>query len=336
MGDLVDRLDDLQQRWRVPSFLWAVQKKYSDDRGGYLSALITYYGFLSVFPLLLAAFTILAYALSGDRSAADTIEKHISSYPIINQVAPALGKGTLHGSALALVAGLLGLIWGSQGLAQAAQFSMDEAFNIANRDRQNFVSRTLRSFGWYAVFGIGALISTFVASLGSAFHWAGGPVLSTLISSVFDVGLFLVSFWILTPKGIAVRSMLPAAAAAGTAWAVLTGVGVGLTHDLAHSDPLYGSFSTVLGILALIYLNARITLYCIEASVVHADRLWPRSLTSRRLTDADRRQMESQAVKQERRKDERVDVDIDVETPSPPRKAAPAPPSARRASAQRR
>lgn len=310
MSDLVDRLDHLQRRWRPAAFVWAVQKKYSDDRGGYLCALITYYGFLTIFPLLLAAFTVVAYTLSGDRSAAQTIEGHISSYPIINQVAPSLGNGTLKGSALALAAGVLGLIWGSQGLAQAAQFAVDEAFNVANPDRPSFVSRTLRSFGWYAVFGIGALVATFVASLGSALDWAGGPVLSTLASLVLDVALFLVSFWILTPKGIPVREMVPAAAGAGTAWAVLTGVGVGLTHDLAHSDPLYGSFSTVLGLLALIYLNARITLYCIEASVVHTRRLWPRSLTGRELTDADRRQARDLATREQRLRQEKVEVEV--------------------------
>lgn len=311
MSGLVERIDGWQRRYRLAAFLWSVQKKYGDDKGGYLAALITYYGFLSIFPLLLAAFTVVAYTLSGNRSVAQTIERHISSYPVVNQVAPELGNGTLHGSALALIAGVAGLAWGSQGLSQAAQFAMDEAFNVANRNRPGFMSRTLRGFGWYVVFGLGAMIATFITSLGQALNWAAGPVLSTLMSVVFDVGLFLVSFWILTPKGIAIRDLLPAAAGAGTAWAVLTGVGVGLTHKLAHSDPLYGSFASVLGLLALIYLNARITLYCIEASVVHTRHLWPRSLTSHNLTDADRAQLQNLAEKEERIGEEEVDVDFE-------------------------
>jgi hypothetical protein len=154
VNGVIRRIDDLQRRWRVTSFLWSVQKKYSDDRGGYLAALVTYYGFLSIFPLLLAAFTVIAYVLSGDKSAAASLQSHIRDYPIIDKIAPGLSKGTLHGSPVALIVGLLGLIWGSQGLAQAAQFTMDEAWNIPNKTRPGFVSRTIRSFGWYGLFGV--------------------------------------------------------------------------------------------------------------------------------------------------------------------------------------
>jgi uncharacterized BrkB/YihY/UPF0761 family membrane protein len=307
---IVQRIDQTQRKWRVTAFLWAVQKKYSDDRGGYLAALVTYYGFLSVFPLLLAAFTVIAYVLSGDKSAAHALQTHIGSYPIIDKIAPGLDTGTLHGSPVALIVGVLGLVWGSQGLAQAAQFTMDEAWNIPNKTRPGFRSRTLRSFGWYATFGLGALASTFVSSLGQALHWSGGVALSTVASLVLDVALFLLSFWILTPSGIAVRDLVPGAATAGTAWAVLTGLGVNLTTRLAHSNPLYGSFATVLGLLALIYLNARITIYCVEANVVRGRRLWPRSLTSSDLTEADRRQLEALAGKEERVKPEEVAVSL--------------------------
>ncbi len=310
MNGILEWIDARQRKWRITSFGWAVQKKYSDDRGGNLAALVTYYGFLSIFPLLLAAFTVVAYVLHGDKSAAASIRAHIGSYPIIDQVAPGLSKGTLHGSPWALVVGLLGLIWGSQGLAQTAQFTMDEAWNVPNRSRPGFLARTRRSFGWYALFGAGVLVPTFVTSLGQALHWAGGDVLSTLASLVVDIAIFVLSFWILSPPGVAVRKLLPGAVGAGVVWAILTGVGVNLTTHLAHSNPMYGSFATVLGLLALIYLNARITIYCVELNVVLAQRLWPRSLTEHDLTPADVKQLEALAVKEERIEPERVDVEI--------------------------
>jgi uncharacterized BrkB/YihY/UPF0761 family membrane protein len=310
MERIVDWIDSHQRRWRPTAFLWAVQKKYSDDRGGHLSALVTYYGFLSVFPLLLAAFTIIAYVLSGDHAAAQWLHRHIQSYPIVGKIAPGLDNGTLHGAPLALVVGILGLIWGAQGLAQAAQFTMDEAWNVPNKTRPGFVSRTARSYGWYVAFGVGVLIATTVSSLGPALNWAGGAVLSTALSLVVDVGVFLLSFWILSPSGVGIPDLLPGAVAAGAAWAILTGVGVSLANRLAHSNPAYGSFATVLGLLALIYLNARITIYCIEANVVRARRIWPRSLTDRHLTEADLRQLEGLAGKEERVPAEAVEVKL--------------------------
>jgi uncharacterized BrkB/YihY/UPF0761 family membrane protein len=44
----------------------AVVKKFSDDQAGQLAALIAYYGFLSLFPLLLVMVTVLGFVLQGD------------------------------------------------------------------------------------------------------------------------------------------------------------------------------------------------------------------------------------------------------------------------------
>lgn len=309
MDRVISSIDGLQRRWRVTAFLWAVQKKYSDDRGGYLSALVTYYGFLSVFPLLLAAFTVVAYVLSGDHSAIATLESHIGSYPIIGPAAHQLQGKSLHGRPFALIIGVLGLIWGAQGLAQTAQFVMQEAWNQPNKDRFGFVPRTLRGFGWYGAFGLGVVVSTFVSSLGSWLNWAGGDILSTLVAVLFDIGLFLAAFWIVTPTDVAsVRELLPGASVAGVAWAILTGVGIGLVHLLAHANSLYGTFTPVLALLGFIYLMARISILCIEANVVRSRRLWPRSLTNENLTSADLAQLEELAGKEERVKPEQVEV----------------------------
>lgn len=307
---LIDWLDSLQRRHRVLAFAWAVQKKFSDDRGGYLAALVTYYGFLSVFPLLLAAFTLAAFVLAGHHALLVSIEAHVSSYPIVGSAAKGLAGHTLKGSPLALAVGLLGLVWGAQGLANAAQFTMAEAWNVPGRSRPGLLPRLGRGLAWYVLFGLGVLVSTFVASLGSLLHWSGGPLLSTLAALVVDIGLFVASFKLLGPKEVTWRQVLPGGAAAGAVWSVLTGVGVGLSHHLAHASPLYGSFSTVLGLLAFLYLGARVSMYAIEANVVRAQRLWPRALGSSNLEPADRLQLERLARREERVADQRVRVDF--------------------------
>lgn len=292
MGALVRRLDRLQRRWKATAFIWAVQKKFGEDRGGYLCALITYYGLLSIFPLLLAAFTIVAYVLAGNHSATATLVHHIGQYPIIGPAASDLAGAKLHGSPVALIIGLLGLIWGAQGLAQAVLFSSQQAWYVPRNDQPGFLPRLLTGLAWYGVFGIGALASTFISSLGSLLNWSGGTVLSTLLVIVFDVGLFWVSYHLLAPKGAPWRRSLPGAIVAGILWAVLTGVGVGLAHSLAHTNALYGTFAPVLGLLAFIYLMARISLLALEINVVIFEGLWPRSLTNDDLTDADRKAAE--------------------------------------------
>src|SRR3954451_13389657 len=63
---VVLRLDTLQRRHAFLGFPWAVLRKYFDDDGARLAALITYYGFLSLFPPLLLAATAVTELLRSN------------------------------------------------------------------------------------------------------------------------------------------------------------------------------------------------------------------------------------------------------------------------------
>src|SRR2546423_1423615 len=79
-------LDDYQRRHRWLAGPIAVVYKFSDDRGGYLAALITYYGFLSLFPLLLLAVTILGFVLQGNAGLQhDVIGSALSQFPVVGK-----------------------------------------------------------------------------------------------------------------------------------------------------------------------------------------------------------------------------------------------------------
>ncbi|HST63561.1 MAG TPA: ribonuclease BN, partial [Mycobacteriales bacterium] len=57
------RVDRFQRRHPAAGYPLAVAYKFFDDQGNFLTAMITYYAFLSVFPLLLLLISILGYAL---------------------------------------------------------------------------------------------------------------------------------------------------------------------------------------------------------------------------------------------------------------------------------
>ena len=65
----VQRLDRLQRRHTPAGFPIAVVYKYVDDQGSYLAALVTYYGFLSLFPLLLLLSSLLGSPCRGTRTS---------------------------------------------------------------------------------------------------------------------------------------------------------------------------------------------------------------------------------------------------------------------------
>ena len=58
---------------------------------------------------------------------------------------------------------------------------------------------------------------------------------------------------------------------------------------MTKAGPVYGSFATVAGLFALLYLIGRALVYAAEVAAVRYARLWPRALDLTRPTEADTR-----------------------------------------------
>src|ERR1700704_1746114 len=114
------RVDRWQQRGHATPIAFGVVKKYGDDRGTALAAQVAFYGFISLFPLLLILTTILGFV--GNARLQDSIVgTTLQQFPIYgDQIGPDVAH-PLKGSALALVIGLLSLTYGALGVAQSAQ-----------------------------------------------------------------------------------------------------------------------------------------------------------------------------------------------------------------------
>jgi len=298
-------VDTAQRTHRPAAFVFGVVKKYGDDNGGSLAALLTYYGFLSVFPLLLVLVTLLGLVVGSYAG----LEKHIvnsalSQFPVIGDK---LGSNikTLHrNSPAGLVIGLLGLVWGSTGVSQNAQYAMAQVWNIPKIRRPGFLPRLGRSGLLFGVGGLFLVVSSGLAGVAtvsgaqSVVFRIGGAVLS----AVADVVLMVIVFRILTPAVIKWRDLVPGAVLAGFVWSILQTGGVYLMdHELRNVSQVYGFFAIVLGILWWIYLAAQIVVYSAELNAVRTMRLWPRSLIQPPLTDADRKALSLYALVEQRR-----------------------------------
>ena len=158
----------------------------------------------------------------------------------------------------------------------------------------------------------GVVVTTGLASLNTYVlkgFWA--VILAELLAVAFNSGMYLGAFRALTPKGVPTRQLLPGAITGGICWTVLQVLGTWLVHHFLHSDSLYGVFATVLGLLAWIYLAVLVTVYSAEINVVLSRRLWPRSIVQPPLTEADRASMALQALQNQRRPEQHVEVTFD-------------------------
>ena len=129
----------------------------------------------------------------------------------------------------------------------------------------------------------------------------GGKVLALAVSLVLNIGVFWLAFRLGTASEITWRQLRLGAIIGGVVWQVLQAIGgYFISHQLAHASPLYGTFAVVLGLLAWLYLQAELTLYAVEANVVRAYRLWPRSIAPPPYTEQDRRAYELYAQVEKR------------------------------------
>src|ERR1700722_11314365 len=112
---VVGRVDEYQRRHSRLGFPLAVIYKYFDDRGPYLAALVTYYAFVSLFPLLLLLYSILGFVLQGDSGLQYHLEHSVlSNFPVIGHQLYSDIKG-LRGSGVGLAIGVVGTLYGGLG-----------------------------------------------------------------------------------------------------------------------------------------------------------------------------------------------------------------------------
>lgn len=309
--DRLNALDRRQQQTRGLRFLTAVIKKFGDDQAGQLAALIAYYAFVSLFPLLLVFVTVLGFVLQGDPDERQKIlDGTLGQFPIISDQ---LKLHPLTGSTAALVIGIVFSLLAGLGITSAAQNAFNRIWNVPFKHRPNFIHERLRGIGMLTIFGTLMIISTTAAGfVGAASHGAPEVLGGVLVAFAVNLTLFMTAFKLLTAADIPWRHLLPGVLVAAVGWQLLQHLGgYYIDHTLKRTGPLYGVFALVLGLLAWIYLGAQLTIFAAEINVVRLRRLWPRSFFSAPLLDADKRALTSSAEVEERIEEENVEVSFD-------------------------
>jgi YihY family inner membrane protein len=312
---LLRRVDEQHQRRAWIAFPYAVMKKFGDDQAGNLAALIAYYGFLSLFPLMLVMVTLLGLLLRDNSELRETIKTSaLANFPVIGDDI-SRNVHSLRGSGLALALGLVVAVWAGLGIMKVLQTAMNAVWNVPYRYRPNFWVSLRRAMIMLLVLGVITIASAAAGSVGAGSDdWVLG-IAGIVISVVLNLILFLLAFRILTTADVTWGDVFPGAAVAALAWTVLQAVGGYIvSHQLQGASDTYGAFATVIGLLAWIYLGAQLTLFAAEVNVVRKRQLWPRAIVQPPLTNADERALRSYAEQEERRPEEDVDVRIDDTT----------------------
>lgn len=317
------RVDAAQQRHQATAFVVGVIKKFGDDNAGALVTNLAYAAFVSVFPLLLILVTVLIEVAASDPLLRhQVISGATSQFPLVGQELARNIHGLRKSTTTGLVVGLLLLLWGVTRLAQAGLFTMSQVWNLPGPARVGYLPRLIRSVVFLLVLALGVIVSTLLGALVTYGHHAFWfRALGQILAAAANVGLYVLGFRVLTPPVVRSRQLLPGAIAGGVFWTILQALGAYVVHHYLGSNSVYGIFATVLGLLGWIYFGVQGTVYAAELNVVLAWRLWPRALIQPPLTEADRACMALQALANQRRPEQQVEVtytDRPPGTPPPP------------------
>jgi YihY family inner membrane protein len=320
-------VDRFQQWHGLIGFPVGVVKKFGDDEAGKHAALLAYYGFLSLFPLLLVFVTLLGYALANDQELRERVlDALVGQFPVLGfQIEDSVT--TIQGSGIGLVVGIVGTLWGGLGITQSAQDAMNAVWNIPRRQRPSYWLRLARGLGSLLLVVVAVFAATALAQLGRISPGIGGRLLPFAGSLLLNLLLLIVLFQVLTGMWVPWRRLLPGAVCGAVGWSALQTLGVFVVErQLEQANLIYGVFAVVIVLLSWLYLSAQLLLYAAEINVVLARRLWPRSLLQPPLTEPDRRVLTALAETEERRPEQTIEVSFG---PEPDGHEDPRPPAER-------
>jgi len=320
---VVSALDRGQRRFPPVGFPLAVIYKFFDDQGNYLAAIITYYAFIAIFPLMLLGTSILGFFLEGRADLQkELLDSALSQFPIIgDQLAK---QGGIKGSTGGVVVGSIVALYGAMGLGQAIQNTLNTAWSVPRNSRPNPFLLRFRSLVLLATAGLAVLIVSVISTLGANTEVFGHSVDTTLRWGIVIVTTLVVGTMLTlllrfgTTRDHPLRSAAPGAFVLAVMWQVLQyGGAVYVTRVIKGADnTMNQTFATVLGLIAFLYVAAVMGVLSMEVNVVLVRRLWPRALLTPftdavDLTDADRRAYASYALMNRHKGFQTVSVTFD-------------------------
>ncbi|MDX6666394.1 MAG: rane protein [Solirubrobacteraceae bacterium] len=281
MSALLQRIDDFQRGHRWLALPVAVIKKFGDDGANREAAVIAWWGFFSLFPLLLLFTAILGFVLAGDPSAQESVRTSaLANFPVVG---PSLAGGRLHGSTTALLIGIAGALLSGIAVTLAAQEAFNKISAVPKREQPNPVKARLRGLGLLVVLGGLQLVATGLTAVVGSTGGIGTNVLGIGVGLLTNLLLFFAVFRLLTDRSVPTAHLRPGIVTAAVLWTILLRVGGAYTqHVVQRAGDTYGTFAAVIGLLTWLYLGARVLVYSAEFNSVLTGRLYPRSLFGER------------------------------------------------------
>jgi membrane protein len=255
------------------SFIGIALKRFGENDTGAFAAGLAFYAFFSLFPLFLVLVSVASFLLERFYTSEELFDLIIRSFPLYQDWIRNNIENVLQRRGAIGIVGLITLIWSASSYFNTLVRGLNNAWPDIRR--RTFIRRRLVAIGMVA----GIILILIISSISSSAlellsHFKvpmGGTVLIyetffwTFFTSYFPYILTLLVFWLLyyiAPNvKVRKRAAFIGALPASILWNLLNnGFTWYLRSGLVRYEIVYGSLSTIVGLLFWIYLSNLILL----------------------------------------------------------------------------
>ena len=264
MVDLGAMRERARARWGWLDGALHVHERFSQIGGGPHSSSIALATFLSLFPLLLVAISVVGFLSSGNASFTSDLISELGLQGEAAEVVENAISIAEDSKRAASVIGLLGLLWGGLAVVGAMLAAFNAAWQVLGR---GLLDRAF-ALAWFVAAGSLFLVT---ALLGPALRWLPGALVpaNLLLGAALTTVLFCWTYSTLGNNKAGWRVHLPGALVVALGFEILKVVGtVFLPRLISGSSALYGSIGVVFAMLAWLAIYARLIVYGAALNVV--------------------------------------------------------------------
>jgi membrane protein len=258
----------LRRRWPLAEKAAVTIDGYRLHRSGRNATIVAHFGFLSIFPLLLVATTILGFVLQNRPKLRDTIiDSALSQLPFVGQTISS-DPSQLQGSVAVLVLGLGAALWAGMKAFVALQGAFDDVAEVPLDDRLNLFKSRLRALLGILIVGVSQVVTAGLTTLVGATRLFGiGKALLLVAAVAVNIAVLAASFRWLCSATRPWRAVLPGAIVGGVLFSGLQLIGtVVVGRAVANAAPVYGTFATVIGLFTWFGLHSSVAMWCAEVN----------------------------------------------------------------------
>lgn len=261
-----DKVMELRERSQPFDLFAEMMDGWRRHLAGRNASLLAFFSFLSIFPLMLAAVTILGFVLEGDEEMQQRIiDSAASEIPVLGQTL-ADNPESIDGSLIALIIGLGGALWSSTKAFVGLQSALDDSWEVLVDDRDGLPIQRGRALIGLAVIAISQVGTMFIAGIVSA---AGFPTISNLaligVTVLINVLVIAAMYRFLTSYPASWADVWFGAVFAGVGYTILQHFGTNIVRRLADTDnEALATIHTILGLITWLGLIGITVIMCAE------------------------------------------------------------------------